>query len=123
MHNFSIHSQVTVWIDRVVVAGNTFQYGANGPERLVPKATKEFIAPSRCSVYTRESPVASLKHRETSVKGELSLIGLKDITVIRGEGLSLGQDAKVASVPLAAVVGPTAPLVTHLKHLEVLCNR
>src|ERR1700690_3823140 len=34
MYNFSIPSQLKAWIDRVVVAGKTFRYGANGAEGL-----------------------------------------------------------------------------------------
>jgi FMN-dependent NADH-azoreductase len=104
MYNFSIPSQLKAWIDRVVVAGKTFQYGANGPEGLLPKGKKVFIASSRGGVYTGGSPAATLEHHETYLKGVLSFIGLTDITVIRAEGLSLGQDAKDASVAKAKAV-------------------
>src|SRR6202043_2014074 len=46
MYNCSIPSQLKAWIDRVVVAGKTFRYGANGPEGLL-KNRKVFIASSR----------------------------------------------------------------------------
>ncbi|MEH2612997.1 FMN-dependent NADH-azoreductase [Bradyrhizobium sp. AZCC 1693] len=46
MYNFSIPSQLKGWIDRVVVAGRTFRYDANGVEGLV-KGKKLFIASSR----------------------------------------------------------------------------
>ena len=46
MYNFSIPSQLKAWIDRVVVAGKTFRYGANGAEGLL-KNKKVFIASSR----------------------------------------------------------------------------
>lgn len=104
MYNFTIPSQLKAWIDRVVVAGKTFQYGANGPEGLLPKGKKVFIASSRGGVYTGGSPAATLEHHETYLKGVLSFIGLTDITVIRAEGLSLGQDAKDASVAKAKAV-------------------
>ena len=101
MYNFSIPSQLKAWIDRVVVAGKTFMYGANGPEGLLPKGKKAFIVSSRGGVYTGNSPAAALEHHETYLKGVLSFIGLTDITVIHAEGLSLGQDAKDASVAKA----------------------
>src|ERR1700740_1623676 len=56
MYNFSIPSQLKAWIDRVCVAGRTFQYGANGPEGLLPAGKKAFIASSRGGVYTGDSP-------------------------------------------------------------------
>jgi FMN-dependent NADH-azoreductase len=89
------------WIDRVVVAGKTFQYGANGPEGLLPKGKKVFVASSRGGIYTGNSPAAALEHHETYLKGVLSFIGLTDITIIRAEGLSLGQEGKDASVAKA----------------------
>jgi FMN-dependent NADH-azoreductase len=101
MYNFSVPSQLKAWIDRVCVAGRTFQYGANGAEGLLPKGKKVFIASSRGGVYTGDSPAAALEHHETYLKGVLSFIGLTDITVIRAEGLNLGPDAKEASIAKA----------------------
>src|ERR1700722_626701 len=34
MYNFTIPSQLKAWIDRIVVAGKTFQYDAQGPKGL-----------------------------------------------------------------------------------------
>ena len=34
MYNFSLPSQLKAWIDRILVAGETFRYTANGPEGL-----------------------------------------------------------------------------------------
>src|SRR5438045_767854 len=34
MYNFTVPSQLKAWIDRILVAGTTFRYGANGPEGL-----------------------------------------------------------------------------------------
>jgi FMN-dependent NADH-azoreductase len=101
MYNFSVPSQLKAWIDRVCVAGRTFQYGANGPEGLLPKGKKVFIASSRGGVYTGNSPAAALEHHETYLKGVLSFIGLTDIAVIRAEGLNLGPDVKEASIAKA----------------------
>jgi len=55
MYNFSIPSQLKAWIDRVVIAGKTFRYGANGAEGLLSKDKKVFIASSRGNVYARVS--------------------------------------------------------------------
>lgn len=98
MYNFSIPSQLKAWIDRVCVAGRTFQYGANGPEGLLPKGKKVFIASSRGGFYTGDSPAAFLEHQETYLKGVLAFIGLTDVTFIRAEGLSRGDDAKATAI-------------------------
>jgi FMN-dependent NADH-azoreductase len=100
MYNFSVPSQLKGWIDRICVAGRTFQYGANGPEGLVI-GKKVFIASTRGGVYTGDSPVAGLDHQESYLRGVLAFIGLTDVTVVRAEGLNLGEDIKAAAVAQA----------------------
>jgi FMN-dependent NADH-azoreductase len=95
MYNFSIPSQLKAWIDRVVVAGKTFRYGANGAEGLLSNK-RVFIASSRGNVYAPGSPVAALEHHENYLIGVLGFIGLKDVTVVRAQiyrgdrGLKMG---------------------------------
>ena len=101
MYNFSIPSQLKAWVDRVCVAGRTFQYGANGPEGLLPKGKKVFIASSRGGIYTGDSPAAAFEHQESYLKGVLGFIGLTDVTVVRAEGLNLGEDSKAAAIAKA----------------------
>jgi FMN-dependent NADH-azoreductase len=101
MYNFSIPSQLKAWIDRVCVAGRTFQYGANGPEGMLPNGKKVFIASSRGGIYTGDSPAAVLEHHETYLRGVLGFIGLTDVTVVRAEGLNLGEEAKAAAIAKA----------------------
>ena len=97
MYNFSIPSQLKAWIDRVVVAGKTFRYGANGAEGLL-KNKKVFIASSRGNVYVAGSPAAALEHHESYLTGVLSFIGLTDVTIVRAEGLAFGPEAKEAAM-------------------------
>jgi FMN-dependent NADH-azoreductase len=97
MYNFSIPSQLKAWIDRVVIAGKTFRYGANGAEGLL-KNKKVFIASSRGNVYTAGSPAAAFEHHESYLTGVLTFIGLTDVTVVRAEGLAFGAEAKEAAM-------------------------
>jgi len=97
MYNFSIPSQLKAWIDRVVVAGKTFRYGADGAEGLL-KNKKVFIASSRGNVYAAGSPAAALEHHESYLTGVLSFIGLTDVTIVRAEGLAFGPEAKEAAM-------------------------
>jgi FMN-dependent NADH-azoreductase len=101
MYNFSIPSQLKAWIDRVVVAGKTFRYTANGPEGLLSGAKKVFIASSRGNVYTPGSPAAAFEHHETYLISILGLIGLRDVTVVRAEGLAFGPAARDAAMAKA----------------------
>jgi FMN-dependent NADH-azoreductase len=100
MYNFSIPSQLKAWIDRVVVAGKTFRYGAQGAEGLL-KNKKAYIASSRGNVYAPGSPAAALEHHENYLTGVLSFIGLTDVTIVRAEGLALGPEAREAAMSKA----------------------
>ncbi|QIZ50521.1 FMN-dependent NADH-azoreductase [Dickeya zeae] len=107
MYNFSIPSQLKAWLDRVLVAGRTFHYTANGPEGLLPAGKKVYIASTRGGVYSGTSPVAHLDHQETLLTAALNFIGLTDITVIRAEGLALGDDARATALASARNVVET----------------
>jgi FMN-dependent NADH-azoreductase len=98
MYNFSVPSQLKAWIDRLLIAGKSFRYGAAGPEGLLPKGKKVFIASSRGGAYGPETPAAFLEHQETYLRGALGFIGLTDVTVIRAEGVNMGPDAREAAV-------------------------
>jgi FMN-dependent NADH-azoreductase len=100
MYNFSVPTQLKAWIDRVLVAGKTFKYGANGPEGLV-KGKKAFIASTRGNVYGPGTPNTALEHHETYLKGALGFIGLTDLTVVRAEGIAFSPDHRIAAVAKA----------------------
>src|SRR5687768_4215715 len=50
MYNFTVPSQLKAWIDRILVAGTTFRYGAGGPEGLVG-GKRVIVAVSRGGFY------------------------------------------------------------------------
>jgi FMN-dependent NADH-azoreductase len=100
MYNFSIPSQLKAWIDRVVVAGKTFRYGANGAEGLLTHK-KVFIASSRGNLYAPGSPTALLEHHESYLTGVLGFIGLTDVTIVRAEGLAFGPEARESAMSKA----------------------
>ena len=99
MYNFSIPSQLKAWIDRIVVAGKTFRYGANGPEGLA-KGKKAVIVISRGGIYSA-GPAAALDFQETYLRGVLGFIGITDIEVIRAEGLAMGAEKRTAVMAAA----------------------
>jgi FMN-dependent NADH-azoreductase len=101
MYNLSIPSQLKGWIDRISVAGRTFRYTANGPEGLLPKGKKVFIASTRGGVYTGDSPARAFEHQESYLLAALGFIGLTDVTVVRAEGLALGDEPKAAAISQA----------------------
>jgi len=101
MYNFSVPIQLKAWIDRVAVAGKTFKYGPDGAQGLVPAGKKGFIASARGGVYSGESPYAPYDHQEKQLAGVLGFIGLRDVSVIRVEGVGKGPEAVEAGLTKA----------------------
>jgi FMN-dependent NADH-azoreductase len=100
MYNFAISSQLKAWIDRIVIAGRTFKYDENGVEGLV-KGKKLYLASAQGGFYSQEGPMAFLDHQEAYLKGVLGFIGLTDVTIIRVDGINLGEEVKAAAMSKA----------------------
>ena len=94
MYNFSIASQLKAWIDRILVAGKTFSYGANGPQGLVG-GKRVVLAIARGGQYTAGGP---MEHAETYLRGVLGFIGVTNPEVIVAEGLMMGDEARAAAM-------------------------
>jgi len=90
MYNFTIPSQLKAWIDRIVVAGKTFKYGANGPEGLAGNK-RVIVAISRGGFYGAGSPAASLEHLETYLRGVFGFIGISP-EFIAADGIMVGPE-------------------------------
>jgi len=93
MYNFTIPSQLKAWIDRIVVAGKTFRYGASGPEGLAGNK-RVIIAISRGGLYGPDAPAAALEHLESYLRGILGFIGVTNPEFIVAEGLLLGPQQR-----------------------------
>jgi len=100
MYNLSIPTPLKAWIDRVAVAGKTFQYTATGPQGLL-KGKKAFIASARGGVYSAGSPAAALEHQESYLIGLLAFLGVTDVKVVRAEGIAFGPQARDAAIAQA----------------------
>lgn len=96
MYNFSLPSQLKAWIDRLVVAGKTFRYGPNGPEGLLPQGKKAIIASARGGVYTGQQ-----EFQESYLEVVLRFIGIQMVTIIRAEGVSMGDAEKQVAIDKA----------------------
>jgi FMN-dependent NADH-azoreductase len=97
MYNFTIPSQLKAWIDRIVVAGKTFRYGASGPEGLAGNK-RVIIAISRGGLYGPGAPAAALEHLESYLRGILGFIGVTNPEFIVAEGLLLGAEQRERSM-------------------------
>src|SRR5256885_3219355 len=62
MYNFTIPSQLKAWIDRILVAGKTFKYSAQGVEGLAG-SKRVIVAISRGGFYGPGTPAARSEER------------------------------------------------------------
>ncbi|MDA9530473.1 MULTISPECIES: FMN-dependent NADH-azoreductase [unclassified Bradyrhizobium] len=91
MYNFTIPSQLKAWIDRIVVVGKTFKYGAAGPEGLAG-GKRVIVAISRGGYYGAGSPAAALEHLESYLRGVFGFMGISDAEFIIADGIQVGPD-------------------------------
>ncbi|MGV7183356.1 FMN-dependent NADH-azoreductase [Xanthomonas axonopodis] len=83
MYNFAIPSTLKAWIDRIAVAGRTFQYTANGPEGLAG-GKRVIIASARGGLYA--DPTNDFQ--EPYLRQVLGFLGIDDISFVRAEGVA-----------------------------------
>ncbi len=99
MYNFTIPTQLKAWFDRIVIAGQTFAYGPNGPEGLAG-GKRVIVVLTRGGLYGEGSPAQALEHAETYLRGTLGFIGI-DPQIIVAEGIALGEDSRNAAIAAA----------------------
>ena len=93
MYNFTLPSQLKAWIDRIVIAGKTFRYGASGPEGLAGNK-RVIIAISRGGLYGAGAPAAAFEHLETYLRGVFTFLGVANPDIIVAEGLAIGPEQR-----------------------------
>jgi FMN-dependent NADH-azoreductase len=91
MYNFTIPSQLKAWIDRILVVGKTFKYGAAGAEGLAGHK-RVIIAISRGGFYGTDAPWAIGEHLETYLRWVFGFIGVKNPEFISADGVQAGPD-------------------------------
>ncbi len=97
MYNFAIPSQLKAWIDRICVAGKTFRYTENGSEGLSGDK-KVIVAISRGGFYGEGTALIDFEHQESYLRVVFKFLGISDVTFIRAEGVSLGQEQREKAI-------------------------
>jgi FMN-dependent NADH-azoreductase len=97
LYNFTIPSGLKAWIDRVVVAGKTFKYSAEGPVGLAGDKKVVIVATSGGKYADTPIDAAHVGHLKTV----LGFVGLKDVTVVRAAGLNMGPESRDAAFAAA----------------------
>lgn len=107
MYNFGIPSQLKAWFDRVLIAGKTFRYTAEGPQGLAG-GKKVIVVSARGGVYTPGSDAAAIDFQEPYLRHLLGFMGVTDVSFVRAEGLAFGPEAREAAVGAALASAPSA---------------
>lgn len=92
MYNFTVPTQLKTWIDRILLAGVTFHYTANGPEGLAG-GRRVIVALSRGGLYGKGSPAAGAEHVESYLRAVFGFIGIVPEFVL-AEGIALGAEQR-----------------------------
>ena len=100
MYNFAIASQLKAWIDRLAVAGKTFRYSSEGVEGLAG-GKKLIVVSSRGGIYSAGS-MAALDFQESYLKAVFGFLGVKDVEIVRAEGVNMGPEKRQAALDAAA---------------------
>jgi FMN-dependent NADH-azoreductase len=99
MYNFTLPTQLKAWLDRILIAGKTFRYTAEGPEGLAG-GRRVIIALARGGIYNAGSPAAALEHLESYLRGVFNFIGIEP-EFVAADGLNFGAEQREASIRVA----------------------
>ncbi len=93
MYNFTVPSQLKAWIDRILIAGKTFQYGANGPEGLAG-GKRVIVALSRGGFYEDNS---AFEHAKSYLQAAFGFIGITP-EFVTADGIAVGPEQREAGI-------------------------
>jgi FMN-dependent NADH-azoreductase len=97
MYNFTLPTQLKAWIDRILIAGKTFRYTANGPEGLAG-GKRVIVAVSRGGFYGPQSPTAAFEHVESYLRTVFGFIGVTDLEFVAADGIQIGPEQRESAV-------------------------
>ncbi len=100
MYNFTVPTQLKAWIDRIVIAGKTFRYTAEGAVERLAAGKRVIIALSRGGFYGPESGGSASEHLETYLRAIFEFIGI-DPQIIVAEGIQMGPDSRAKAIKTA----------------------
>ncbi len=99
MYNFTVPSTLKAWIDHVSIAGQTFSYTAEGPRGLL--SGKAYLVLSSGGIYS-QGPFAANDHLSTYLEAIFRFLGIKEVEMIRAEGVAYGPEQDRAAMASAA---------------------
>jgi FMN-dependent NADH-azoreductase len=108
MYNFAVPAVLKAWIDHVVRAGKTFQYGGSGLEGLA-KGRRVLVTISSGGTYDKASGLESYNYETHYLRHILGFIGITDVTFVHGGGTMRIAQGKISAEEFIA------PLLEQIK--------
>ena len=96
MYNFTIPAVVKAWIDHVVRAGKTFNYGSSGPEGLA-KGRKMLVTVASGGSYDKASGMEAYNYETPYLRQILGFIGITDLTFVHAGGTMRVVQGKISA--------------------------
>lgn len=100
-YNFGIASQLKAWLDRILIAGQTFRYGPDGRPEGLCGAKRVILGVARGGVYGPGSPAAAFEHAESHLRTAFGFMGITRVEAFVAEGVAVGPDQRAAALAAA----------------------
>jgi FMN-dependent NADH-azoreductase len=107
-YNFTVPSQLKAWIDRIVIVGQTFRYGAEGRPEGLAGGKRLILAIARGGFYGPGAPAAPYEHAETYLRAIFGFLGITDIEVVIAEGIAVGPEQRASAISAQAQIATLA---------------
>lgn len=104
MYNFTVPTQLKAWVDRILVAGQTFRYTKSGPVGLAG-GKRVIVAVSSGGVHAHNVSDDVAPY----LKLIFGFVGIPDVTFVRAEGLAISPERRQQALNAALTAIP-APL-------------
>ena len=101
LYNFAIPSQLKAWIDRILIAGQTFRYGEDGQPIGLAGGKRVILAIARGGFYGAGAPSAAFEHGESFLRVAFGFVGISDVETVVAEGLAVGPEQREAGIAAA----------------------
>ena len=93
--------KLKAWIDRILIAGQTFRYGADGRPEGLAGGKRVILAIARGGFYGPGRPPRPSSTRRPILRVALGFIGITNPEVVIAEGLAVGPEQRQAAVAAA----------------------
>jgi len=90
MYNFGPPSTLKAWIDHIVRAQRTFSYTKDGGPQGLLHGRQAILVVARGGIYS-DGPAKVMDFQESYLRATLGFIGITDVSVVRVEGVAMGE--------------------------------